>query len=79
MANLHSDGLESVKGRKTQVLIKARIIVWTLKNGLRKYTLISPILAPFSDFGRIVSTNSGKTSTIVLGIPRSSSHSVIGG
>jgi hypothetical protein len=79
MANLHSDGLESVEGRKTQVLIKVRIIVWNLKNGLRKYPQISPIRAPFSHSGRFFSTNSAKTSTIVLGIPRFSARSVIGG
>jgi hypothetical protein len=35
---------------KTQVLIKARIIVWNLKNDDRKYPLIYPVRAPFSVF-----------------------------
>jgi hypothetical protein len=56
---------------KTQVLIKARIIVWNLKNDDRKYPLIYPVRAPFPRSGRLFSTNSGKTSTIVLGIPGS--------
>jgi hypothetical protein len=43
------------------------------------YPLISPIQAPFMCSGRLFDTNSGKTSTIVLGFPRFSVRSVIGG
>ena len=50
-----------------------------LESDHRKYTPISPILAPFFRSGRSFSTNSVKTDTIVLGIPRFSAHSAVGG
>jgi len=49
MAKLDSYDRICRKG-KTQVLIKARIIVWNLKNDDRKYAMIYPIRAPFSVF-----------------------------
>jgi hypothetical protein len=49
------------------------------KGDPRRYDPISPILAPFSRSGRLFNTNSGKTSTNVLGIPRFSAYSAFRG
>ena len=57
----------------------SRITVRVQKDDLRRYPLISPIQVPFLCSGRLFDTNSGKTSTIILGFPRFSARSVIGG
>ena len=49
------------------------------KDEYRKYTLISPIQAPFSHFGRLFDTNSAKKRTIIVEIPAFFVHLDIGG